>query len=238
MPQYSAQTLQAVARVSSCSSSVVHEEMKQGLYGLATIACLAPWVGLFGNVLGIVNSFQGIAGQKDAVRRAILWNISQSMWPTAFGLAVGVVALWCFRYLDGRLQILDHEMENASLELLNQLGRFRGRFLTEPQVGRPRGAPMFGEKSPAELSRDEKFRRRSMFLAGTALVMAWYVQTLRLPVETAFLYLPLTFGISCLFVYPVWTKLLHRRSGGLAALGAAICFCWTLAELASGVSFP
>jgi hypothetical protein len=238
MPQFTSGTLQAVTRVSRCSSSVVHEEMKQGLCGLATIACVAPWVGLFGNVLGIVNSFQGIAGQKDAIRWAILWNISQSMWPTAFGLAVGIVALWCFRYLEGRLQIFDYEMEGASLELLNQLSRFRGRFLAEPEVRRPRDAPMFGEKSPAELSRDEKFWRRSMFLAGTALVLAWFAQTLRLSVEAAFLYVPLMFGISCLFVYPVWAKLLHRRSGGLAALGAVICFCWTLAELVTGVSFP
>src|SRR5271155_1525414 len=103
MPQFSSETLQAVARVSRCSSSVVHEEMKQGLYGLATIACVAPWVGLFGNVLGIVNSFQGFAGQKDAVRLAILWNLSQSMWPTAFGISVGIMALWCYRYLEGRL---------------------------------------------------------------------------------------------------------------------------------------
>jgi biopolymer transport protein TolQ len=57
MPRFSSETLQAVARVSRCSLSVVHEEMKQGLYGLATIACLAPWVGLFGTIVGIVHSF-------------------------------------------------------------------------------------------------------------------------------------------------------------------------------------
>ena len=163
MPQFSTQTLQAVARVSRCSSAVVHEEMKQGLYGLATIACLAPWIGLFGTIVGIVDSFTGFHGQS---RRAILWNISQSMWPTAFGLAVGIVALWCYRYLEGRLQILDHEMEGASLELLNQLSRFRGRFSAEPSAKALSDGPMFGERPLAELSRDEKLRESVQISGG------------------------------------------------------------------------
>jgi hypothetical protein len=240
MPQFSAKTLQAVARVSKCSSSVVHEEMKQGLYGLATIACLAPWVGLFGTIVGIVDSFTGFAGQRDAVRRAILWNLSQSLWPTTWGLLVGIVALWCFRYLEARLQILNHEMESASLELLNQLSRFRGRFSAEPTAETLSDGPMFGERPLAELRRDDKFRHRSMFLVGTVLVTAWFAQMLNFnfSTETACVKVLSLFVVSCLAMYPVWTKLLHRRPGGLAALGAAICFCWTLAELVTGVSFP
>ena len=190
-----------------------------------------------GTIVGIVDSFTGFHGQS---RRAILWNISQSMWPTAFGLAVGIVALWCYRYLEGRLQILDHEMEGASLELLNQLSRFRGRFSAEPSAKALSDGPMFGERPLAELSRDEKFGNRCKFLAGTALVMAWLVQMLlRYPdVEAACVYVALMFGISCILVYPVWAKLLDRRSGGLVALGSVFCLCWTVAELVSGVSLP
>jgi hypothetical protein len=87
-----------------------------------------------------------------------------------------------------------------------------------------------------------------MFLTATALVVAWMAQVLRyfghdsLPlyqsVQTACLFFPFLFGISCLPMYPVWTKLLHRRSGGLAALGSAFCMCWSLAELVLGVSLP
>ncbi len=162
--------LQAVGRASERSSRLVHEEMKQGLYGLATIAVLAPWVGLFGTVLGIVNSFQGISGERWAAMAAHLQKkgLSQSMWPTAFGLLVGIVALWCYRYLETRLQALDHEMEGASLELMNQLSRFSGRFTVTPTINRASDGPMFGEKSLAELSRDERFWRRCMFLTATA----------------------------------------------------------------------
>ena len=240
--------LGTVGRASRRSSRLVHEEMKQGLYGLATIAVLAPWVGLFGTVLGIVNSFQGISGERWAAMAAICEGLSQSMWPTAFGLLVGIVALWCYRYLETRLQTLDHEMEGTSLELMNQLSRFSGRFTVKPTINRASDGPMFGEKSLAELSRDENFWRRCMLLTGTAVAMTWLVQLLRYfdqyslslysSVQTASVYVPFMFGISCLLVYPVWTKLLRRKSGGLAALGSTFCLCWSLAELVMGVSLP
>jgi hypothetical protein len=248
MPQFCSETLEAVTRVSRCSSAVVHDEMKQGLYSLATIACLAPWVGLFGTIVGIVNSFTGVIGEKTSIMAAFVNRLSESLWPTALGLLVGIIALWCYRYLESSLETLDQEMESASLELLNQLARFRGRFSAEPAIQRLSDGPMFDEKSLAELSQDEKFWRRCMFLTATALVMAWMAQVLRyfgdysLPlyqsVQTACLFFPFLFGISCLPMYPVWTKLLHRRSGGLAALGSLFCLCWSLAELVLGVSLP
>ena len=178
----------------------------------------------------------------------VFGSLSESMWPTAFGLMVGIIALWFYRYLEGMLQTGDHEMESASLDLLNQLSRFRGRFSTEPEIGRVGEATRFGERPLAELTQDEKFWRRSMFLAGAAILFAWLVQVLRyfghdaLPfsssVQAACVYVPFMLALSCLAVYPVWAKLLHRRSGGLVALGSAFCLCWSLAELILGVSIP
>ncbi len=248
LAQFDSAILEAVARASKRSSALVHEEMKQGLYSLATLACVAPWIGLFGNVLGIVNSFQGLGTSMAAGRAAVNKGLSESMWPTAFGLMVGVVALWCYRYLEEKLVIFDQEMESVSLELLNELGRFHGRFSVESAVKHPSDGPLFGEKPLAELSRDENFERRCMLLAGTTLVMAWFVQMVRyfgqraLPWDSAAraacLYLPLMFAISLLLMHPLWTKLLRRRSGGLAALGSTFCLCWVVAELVSGVSLP
>lgn len=51
--------------------------------------------------------------------------------------SVGVVAFWCYRYLSARLLALDREMENASLDLLNQLTRLPMRFVVEPSLDRP-----------------------------------------------------------------------------------------------------
>jgi hypothetical protein len=176
LAQFDSAMLAAVAGASKRSSALVHDDMKQGLYSLATVACVAPWIGLFGNVLGIVNSFQGLGTSKAAGLAAVTKRLSESMWPTAFGLMVGVVALWCYRYLEGKLLTFDQEMESSSLELLNQLSRFRGRISTESAVQRLSDGPMFGEKPLAELSRDEKFWRRCILLAGSSLVMAWFVQ--------------------------------------------------------------
>jgi len=240
--------LQAVGRASERSSRLVHQEMKQGLCGLATITALAPWLGLFGTVLGIANSLRGTTGPRWMIAATICKVLSESMLPTAFGLLVGIVALWCYRYLETGLQTLDHEMEGASLELMNQLSRFNGRFTVAPAVNRISDGPMFGERSLAELSRDERFWRRCMLLTATAVALTWLVQLLRYfdqyslslysSVQTACLYIPFMFGISCLLVYPVWAKLLRRKSGGLAALGSTFCLCWSLAELVMGVSLP
>src|SRR3972149_746287 len=46
------------------ASAIVHAELKRGLSGLATIGATAPFVGLFGTVVGIINAFKGIAAEK------------------------------------------------------------------------------------------------------------------------------------------------------------------------------
>jgi MotA/TolQ/ExbB proton channel family len=249
LAQFDSSILQAVARASKRSSALVHEEMREGVYSLATIASVAPWLGIFGTIVGIVNTFsRGIAGSKASTMAALAKLLSESMWPTGLGLLVGLVAVWSFEHLADELRDLDRETENASLELLNQLSRFRGRFEIGPTLDQQGDAPMFGERTLDDLELEDKLVRRYILIAGMALVMAWFVQVLRyfylyslglyLSAQTACLYLPLMFGISCLLVYPVSSKLLGRRSGGMAALGGAFCLCWTLAEFALGASIP
>jgi len=243
--------LQAVGRASRRASAVVHEEMGAGLYSLATIASIAPLVGIFGTVLTFSDAFPGIAGQRESVMAYMFEHLSTSMSFTAFGLLVGLLSLWSYRYLTGRLRIFDREMENASLDLLNQLSRCRGRLTFGSVIDRP--GPMFGEKPLEELSRDERFKQRCMVLAGTALVLAWFAQASRyfffglLPMDAAvrapWFHTLIIFGISCLGVgcilaHPVWSKLLRRRPGGLVALGSILCLGWSVAELLLGVHLP
>jgi hypothetical protein len=213
---------------------VVHEEMRAGVYGVATIASLAPWAGLFGTILGIVNSFHGISGDRASGMAAAFEGLSESLWPTAFGLAVGLMSLWFYRYLSGRLRTFNLEMENASLDLLNQLSRLPARFAIAPAID----GPMFGEVSPAELKRDDNFERRCRFLAGSALVLAWRAQVVLAQELLPWVHLPLMFVVSCLVAYPLWVKLLHRRPGGLMALASVICLGWSVAELALGKHLP
>jgi len=249
LAQVDSSILQAVARASKRSSGLVREEMRQGVYSLAIIASIAPWFGLFGTILGIVNSFSGImVGEKTALMAALAKRLSESLWPMGLGLLVGLISLWSYEFLAARLRTFDQEMETASLELLNQISRFRGRFEAAPAVDQPSDCRMFGERSSAELSQEDKTLRHSMILAGAAVVLAWlalaaryfgrYALPLDLAIQSACFYIPITFGISCFPAYPVWIKLLHRRPGGLAALGSAICLAWALAELVLGTSLP
>lgn len=116
-----AEAIEAVRRASQRSANLVHSEMKHGLNTLAAIAATAPFVGLFGTLLGIANSFPGCSGEWSWCMAAIFERLAQSLAPTALGLFVAVPALWFYRYLSSQLEVFDVEMESASVELLNHL---------------------------------------------------------------------------------------------------------------------
>lgn len=222
--------LQLVSRASRLSAAVVHEEMRVGVYGLATIACVAPWVGVFGTTITFSDAFPGFSGQRESIRAYMFDHLATSMWFTACGLAVGLMSLWFYRYLTGRMRTIDLEMENASLDLLNQLSRLPMRSAVPSVIDRP----MFGEKPSDDLRRDEKFQRWCILLAGIAFLAAWfaeamfYVDEYSLP---AYIRFPLMCGLAFLPAYSVWVKLLRRRPGGLIAVASTICLCWSVAEL-------
>src|SRR6202011_489510 len=58
------ETIEASKRALERTEAIVHAELKRGLSGLATIGSTAPFVGLFGTVMGILNAFKGISEQK------------------------------------------------------------------------------------------------------------------------------------------------------------------------------
>jgi biopolymer transport protein ExbB/TolQ len=118
---------QAARRASTRAAAVVHGQMKRGLGSLATIASTAPWLGVFATVFGVVNSFRGVDGEKTTIMAAICRELSVAIVPTALGLLVALTALWCYKYLLAEVEALDSEMEDASLELVNPLGRLPTR---------------------------------------------------------------------------------------------------------------
>jgi len=123
----------AMARV----AALVDRELRHGLAGLATVAATAPFVGMFGTVLGIVNAFRGGSMEKTAMLAMINRNLADGIVPTACGLLVAVPALAGYQYLRSRVEVLDREMENASLELVNRLGRLGRCWIESVQMGKP-----------------------------------------------------------------------------------------------------
>jgi biopolymer transport protein ExbB/biopolymer transport protein TolQ len=115
----SGEETEASTRALERAEAIVHAELKRGVSGLATIGSTAPFVGLFGTVVGIINAFSTMAAEKSPGIGAIAGGISEALVTTAFGLFVAVPAVWMFNYFTGRVEAFDVEMGNSSSELVD-----------------------------------------------------------------------------------------------------------------------
>jgi len=111
--------IEASKRALERSEAIVHAELKRGVSGLATIGSTAPFVGLFGTVVGIINAFTGISTEKSTGLGAVAGGISEALVTTAFGLFVALPAVWAFNYFTGKIEAFDVEMGNSSSELID-----------------------------------------------------------------------------------------------------------------------
>jgi biopolymer transport protein ExbB/TolQ len=116
---------------------IIISELKRGLAILATVGATAPFVGLLGTTMGIVNAFQGMAVSGAGGLGAISAGISEALITTAFGLAVAIPAVWAYNYFTTKIDNLTVEMTYTSKEMIDYLikgvaGEFgRSRFTRE-----------------------------------------------------------------------------------------------------------
>jgi biopolymer transport protein ExbB len=120
------ETIEASKRALERTEAIVHAELKRGLGSLATIGSTAPFVGLFGTVVGIINAFREITTQRQTGIGAVAGGISEALVTTAIGLAVAIPAVMMFNYLTGRVEAFDVEMDNSSSELIDYFLKRRG----------------------------------------------------------------------------------------------------------------
>ena len=111
--------IEASTRALERATAIVHSELERGIGGLATIGSTAPFVGLFGTVVGIINAFQGISTEKSTGLGAVAGGISEALVATAIGLFVAIPAVWMYNYFITRLKAFDVEMGNSSSELVD-----------------------------------------------------------------------------------------------------------------------
>jgi len=119
--------IEASKRALERAEAIVHAELKKGLGGLATIGSTAPFVGLLGTVIGILNAFNKIATQKEAGIGAVAGGISEALVTTALGLFVAIPAVMMFNYFTGKVEAFDVEMDNSSSELVDYFLKKSGR---------------------------------------------------------------------------------------------------------------
>ena len=97
--------------------------MTQMVPFLATTGNTAPFIGLFGTVWGIMNSFSGI-GQKGSASLAVVApGISEALVATAAGLAAAIPAVIAFNYFMNRIRIVETELQSFSADFLNIIER-------------------------------------------------------------------------------------------------------------------
>jgi biopolymer transport protein ExbB/biopolymer transport protein TolQ len=122
----STEDIEASQRALDRASAIVHAELKRGLSGLATIGATAPFVGLFGTVVGIINAFKGIASSQATGLAAVAGGISEALVTTAMGLFVAVPAVWVFNIFTSKVESFDVEMDNSTSELIDYFVRRSG----------------------------------------------------------------------------------------------------------------
>ena len=117
--EISGEEIEASKRALDRASAIVHAELKRGIPALATVGSTAPFVGLFGTVLGIIHAFEGISAQHTTGLGAVAGGISEALVTTAIGLLVAIPAVWLYNYFTSKLEAFDVEMDNSSSELID-----------------------------------------------------------------------------------------------------------------------
>jgi biopolymer transport protein ExbB/biopolymer transport protein TolQ len=111
--------IEASRRALERSAAIVHTELERGLSGLATIGSTAPFVGLLGTVIGIIDAFREIQGHQTTGISAVAGGISEALVTTALGLTVAIPAVMMFNYFTSKIKAFDVEMDNSSSELVD-----------------------------------------------------------------------------------------------------------------------
>jgi biopolymer transport protein ExbB/TolQ len=102
------------------AAAALNRRMARGLDGVATVAATAPLVGTVGTVSGIADSLS-CPGDRSTCLGSVTGRLSEALVLLALGLAVGIAASWCYRYLTARMTVFDVEMRHAARILPDQL---------------------------------------------------------------------------------------------------------------------
>lgn len=127
---------EAAERAVEKERGLIVADMKRGLTSLATISATAPFVGLLGTVIGIINAFTGMASTGSGGLGAVSGGIAEALVTTAFGLFVAIPAVWVFNYFNGQVEMVQTDIDTIKAEVIDYLIR-RG----EKHAARAKGEP-------------------------------------------------------------------------------------------------
>ena len=111
----------ALERAAATASSEALTNMERRMTWLATIAAIAPFIGLLGTVMGIIDAFHGLGTAGAATLRAVAPGISEALITTAAGLVVAIPAVIGYNQLTAQLRDFAARMDDFGRELLNAI---------------------------------------------------------------------------------------------------------------------
>jgi len=101
--------------------------LKRGLSFMATVGATAPFVGLLGTVVGIINSFQGLSSDGGGGLASVAGGISEALVATAVGLLVAIPAVMLFNHFNGKVELFQIDMNDVASELIDHVLK-EGRY--------------------------------------------------------------------------------------------------------------
>jgi biopolymer transport protein ExbB/biopolymer transport protein TolQ len=121
-------SLDDLSTVGSAMDRTVAQEaegLRKWLTILATVASTAPFVGLLGTVIGIINSFKGMAANESAGIAAVAGGIAEALYMTGYGLLVAIPAVWLYNWANANIEGFEVEMVNSASEMLDWVKKNR-----------------------------------------------------------------------------------------------------------------
>lgn len=119
--------LEAARRELNRQSEAIAARIRRGFGVLASVGSVAPFVGLLGTVVGIIDAFQGIAKEGSGGLGAVSAGISEALVVTALGLLVAIPAVLAFNWLTSQSESMLLALEQARGEFLDHLENREGK---------------------------------------------------------------------------------------------------------------
>jgi biopolymer transport protein ExbB/TolQ len=138
-------SLELVSSALRDSMSETLIQLKRGLGFLATIGSTAPFIGLFGTVVGIINAFRSIAATGSGGMSVVSGGIAEALVSTALGIFVAIPAVVAFNSFTGKIEAFHVEMNRASSQLVNCLFKIPETKMPELKLS---GAKVSDVKAP------------------------------------------------------------------------------------------
>lgn len=112
----------AIERSLKQGVNLANAKLEKRLSTLATIGSISPFVGLFGTVWGIIDSFSGLASGGGSIE-AVAPGIAEALVATAVGLFAAIPAVWAFNIFNNKVSTINSQMENFGQDFLNTAQR-------------------------------------------------------------------------------------------------------------------